>query len=71
MHFELDNRNLEPPQPMMRSLAKLEELQSGDQLTIHNDRIPAFLLPELDDLGYHYDVMEQPDGSCKVTIKKP
>lgn len=71
MHYELDNRGLEPPQPMMRSLAKLEELQPGDELTIHNDRIPAFLLPELDDLGYRYDVMEQPDGSCKVKIGKP
>ena len=70
MKYELNNRGLEPPQPMMRTLARLEELQSGDVLTIHNDRLPAFLLPELDDLGYRYEVMEQEDGSCKLQISK-
>ena len=39
----LDNRGLEPPQPMMRTLAKLEELEEGQTLIIINDRRPMFL----------------------------
>jgi uncharacterized protein (DUF2249 family) len=66
----LDNRDLEPPQPMVRTLSKLSQLQAGDRLTIHNDRVPAFLIEELNQLNYRYEVDEQEDGSAKVTIFK-
>lgn len=64
----LDNRGLEPPQPLVRTLEKLSELEGGDVLTIHNDRVPVYLLPQLADLGATYEVEEQPDGSAKVRI---
>lgn len=67
----LDNRGLEPPQPMVRTLEKLTELNDGDTLTIHNDRVPLYLLPQLEDLGATYEVSEQPDGSAIVRIQKP
>lgn len=66
----LDNRGLEPPQPMIRTLNKLNGLGPADVLTIHNDRVPAFLIEELRRLGYTYEVDEQADGSAKVTIRK-
>lgn len=68
--YELDNRGLEPPQPMIRTLAKLQKVQSGDKVTIHNDRVPMFLIEELNTLGYTYEVDDQEDGSAKVTITK-
>lgn len=68
--MKLDNRGLQPPQPMMRTLAALEELSNGEQLTITNDRRPMFLFPELDDLGYPYAVAENEDGSFSITITK-
>lgn len=64
----LDNRGLEPPQPMMRTLAALEELEKGQSLVIINDRRPMFLFEQLDDLGYTYLTEQQKDGSYKVTI---
>jgi TusA-related sulfurtransferase len=67
---ELDNRGLEPPQPMIRTLKKLEEALSGDEVIIHNDRVPVFLIEELNTLGYNYDVEEQSDGSAKIHIHK-
>jgi len=70
MSFELDNRGLEPPQPMIRTLKKLEEAKGGDTVTIHNDRVPMFLIEELNTLGYPYEVDNQSDGSAKVTISK-
>lgn len=68
--YRLDNRGLEPPQPMLRTLKKLETLNAGDELIIHNDRVPMFLIEELNTLGYTYRVEEQEDGSALIHIHK-
>jgi len=68
--ISLDNRGLEPPQPMMRTLAALDRSRPGDQVNIHNDRVPVFLIEELNRLGCTFVVDEQLDGSAKVTIDK-
>lgn len=70
MVVSLDNRGLEPPQPMMRTLAALERGIPGDLVKIHNDRVPVFLIEELRNLGYPFSVDEQADGSAKIAIKK-
>ena len=67
----LDNRGLEPPMPMVRTLEAYEGLQPGSALTIHNDRVPVFLFPQLLDRGASYTVEERPDGSALVEIVKP
>lgn len=66
----LDNRGLEPPQPLVRTLERLADLAAGGVLTIHNDRVPVYLLPQLLDLGASYTVAEQADGSAIVRITK-
>ena len=55
---------------MIRTLSQLEELSTGDVLTIHNDRVPVYLLPQLLDEGASYEVEALPDGSAKVRIVK-
>lgn len=66
----LDNRGLEPPQPMMRALKHLEEMKDGETLSIINDRRPMFLYEELNDRGYLHDTEALEDGSFKITITK-
>ncbi|MBU5342409.1 DUF2249 domain-containing protein [Caldifermentibacillus hisashii] len=66
----LDNRGLEPPQPMMRTLKQLEKMEKGEQLVIINDRRPMFLYEELDELGYMHETEAQEDGSYKIIISK-
>ncbi|MFD1360183.1 DUF2249 domain-containing protein [Lentibacillus salinarum] len=66
----IDNRGLEPPQPMMRTLKALDKLNSGESLAIINDRRPLFLYEELDDRGYAHETEAQEDGSFKITITK-
>lgn len=66
----LDNRGLEPPQPMMRTLTALSKLQPGETLTIINDRRPMFLYEQLDELGYKHETIERKDGSFQITITK-
>lgn len=68
---ELDNRGMQPPAPMIRTLKKLETIPPGDRVAIHNDRVPMFLIEELKELGYSYEIDEQSDGSAKVLIRKP
>ena len=48
----LDNRGLQPPEPMVRTLETLEGLTVGDVLEIWNDRDPQFLYPELQSRGH-------------------
>lgn len=64
----LDNRGLEPPQPMMRTLAALESLGENEVLTIINDRRPMFLYEQLEELGYNHRTEQQSDGSFKIEI---
>lgn len=57
--------------PMVRTLEAYEALEPGGTLTIHNDRVPIYLLPQLMERGAQYEVHEQADGSAVVTIQKP
>lgn len=66
----LDNRGLEPPQPMVRTLEALETMKDDETLIIINDRQPMFLYPELDERGYEYETEPYENGSFRITIKK-
>lgn len=60
----LDVRDLPPPQPLKRTLERLEA-EDGELLVQVNDRVPQHLFPRLDDRGYAYDTVE--DGDRVVT----
>ena len=66
----LDNRGLEPPRPMMRTLKALEEIKCGETLSIINDRRPMFLYEQLDELGYKHSTTALSDGSYQIDITK-
>jgi tRNA 2-thiouridine synthesizing protein A len=66
----LDNRGLEPPQPMMRTLKNLEKMKNGEQLAIINDRRPMFLYEEPEEMGYLHETEALEDGRFKITITK-
>jgi hypothetical protein len=64
----IDNRGLEPPQPMLRILGLLDTLAPGERLEAHSDRVPVMLLPRLEEQGWRYETAPQPDGSCRVVV---
>jgi len=64
----LDNRGLEPPQPMTRILETLASLPDSATLLAINEREPMFLYPELAERGYGYQTTPHPDGSFHITI---
>ena len=43
---QLDNRGLQPPEPMVRILAALATLDNGSELAVLMDREPFLLYPE-------------------------
>lgn len=67
--IHLDNRGLEPPEPLARTLDALLRLAPGGRLVGLYERRPVFLLPKLTEMGYTYQVEEEADGTVRVTIE--
>jgi uncharacterized protein (DUF2249 family) len=66
----LDNRGLEPPQPMLRVLAALDASGPHDTIVALSDRMPLLLFDELNERGLSYTAQQQPDGAYRITIAK-
>lgn len=60
---EMDNRDLDPPEPMVRILASLEKMQQGTVLAALLCREPIFLLPELAKRGHAWRGGFESDGT--------
>lgn len=69
MHI-LDVREMEPPEPMVHTLAALETLAPGHTLVHINARVPQFLLPELENRGFQYTIREEQPGVVRVFIRR-
>lgn len=66
----LDVRGLEPPEPLVRTLAALEALR-GDATLVHvNTRVPVMLFPRLRERGWAWEVRETDDGVVRVFIRR-
>ncbi|MBN8955432.1 MAG: DUF2249 domain-containing protein [Rhizobiales bacterium] len=66
----LDNRELDPPEPMVRILATLESMAQGDVLSALLCREPIFLFPELAKRGHSWRGAFEEDGSTyKVLVR--
>lgn len=66
----LDNRDLDPPEPMVRILAAIESMKQGEVLSALLCREPTFLLPELAKRGHRWRGGFEPDGTTyKICIK--
>jgi hypothetical protein len=58
----LDNRDLDPPEPMVRILAATETMRDGEVLSALLCRQPTLLLPELAKRGHRWRGGFEPDG---------
>jgi uncharacterized protein (DUF2249 family) len=58
----LDNRELDPPEPMVRILATTETMKEGEVLSALLCREPIFLFPELQKRGHVWRGGFEPDG---------
>lgn len=66
----LDNRDLEPPEPMVRILAAVETMAQGEVLSALLCREPIFLFPELAKRGHRWTAGFEADGvTYKVLVQ--
>lgn len=66
----LDNRELDPPEPMVRILAATESMKRGEVLSALLCREPVFLLPELAKRGHAWRGGFEPDGKTyKILVR--
>lgn len=67
---QMDNRDLEPPEPMVRILAALETMRQGDVLEGLLCREPMFLFPELAKRGHAWRGAFEPNGTTyKIFVR--
>jgi uncharacterized protein (DUF2249 family) len=67
---EVDLRGLEPPEPLVRILDRLESLPAGATLLAHTDREPCHLFGEAEQRGFRHDCKEQADGSWVTVLTR-
>jgi uncharacterized protein (DUF2249 family) len=60
---EMDNRDLDPPEPMVKILAATEKMATGEVLAALLGREPIFLFPELAKRGHAWRGGFEPDGT--------
>jgi uncharacterized protein (DUF2249 family) len=66
----LDNRDLDPPEPMVRILAASETMKEGEVLSALLCREPSFLIPELAKRGHAWRGGFEPDGKTyKILVR--
>lgn len=64
----LDNRGLDPPEPLHRTLAFLESMASDEHLVGYFERRPMLLYPRLEERGFTHETFEDEDGTVRVLI---
>ncbi|MGK2964331.1 MAG: DUF2249 domain-containing protein [Tepidiformaceae bacterium] len=69
IRVEVDNRGLEPPEPMVRILNALRDLQPEGELVALMDREPMLLYPELERRGCVWEFVEDTDHFV-LTIRR-
>jgi uncharacterized protein (DUF2249 family) len=69
---KLDNRDLDPPEPMVRILAAADKLAPGETLSALLRREPVFLFPQLEKRGFRWLGGFTPDGTIyELTVRAP
>jgi uncharacterized protein (DUF2249 family) len=68
--IEVDARELEPPQPLVKILEAVAALPEGAQLRARTDRRPMHLYAQLEERGFLGESEEQPDGSFITHVRR-
>ncbi|TPJ54805.1 DUF2249 domain-containing protein [Mesorhizobium sp. B2-6-4] len=67
--MELDNRDLEPPEPMVKALEGVESLAPGRTIVVLLPREPVFLFEELQARGHRWRGGFEPEGHYRIVIR--
>ena len=68
--IEIDVRELEPPEPMVKILETLSQVDENTLLLVHHHREPMMLYPKLEERGYQAVTNKIKENYYKVVITK-
>ncbi len=66
----MDLRSLEPPQPMVAILSRIDSPQASGSFSVILSREPVFLFPELEERGWSWSSMAAPEGAFGMTLRR-
>lgn len=64
----VDLQGLEPPDPFVRSIEALQQLQEGQYLHLLHTRLPVMLFPELEPRGFLADSCQDKQQRFHIII---
>ncbi len=67
---QLDLRDLEPPQPMVKILAALESMEPGGRLLALLPRKPVYFLPHIEEANHSYTLHQRDEDTWELQITK-
>ena len=67
-HYTLDVSDLEPPEPMVRILAKVQELGPKDVLEVTHHREPFPLYVHLEEAGFNHEIEKLGENRYRLKI---
>ena len=65
---QLDVREFEMPQPLVKILNALEKLPKDHALFVQHKKIPQYLLPELAEQHFNWRIKEIAEGNVQLLI---
>jgi hypothetical protein len=68
--LHIDVRGLEPPQPMVSILRLLETSPSDTVVTVHHEREPLMLYPELAERGWTHAIVPGDPGEVRLVLRR-
>lgn len=66
--LHVDVRGLQPPQPLVAILRLIDGTPGLSVLTVHHDRDPQLLYPELAERAWGADRLAAPDGEVRLHL---
>jgi hypothetical protein len=66
--LHIDVRGLLPPQPLVQILQLVSQCEGGGPITVHHDRDPAMLYPELLQVGWWAERIPGDPGEVRLRL---
>ena len=68
--LHIDVRALPPPDPMVAILGQIEHPDQSGPITVHHDREPIYLYPELAERGWQYQIIPGEPGEVRLILSQ-
>lgn len=68
--WHIDVRGAPPPQPMVEILRLVSTLPGDTLVTVHHDRDPVMLYPELAQIGWQAEQVDAPPGEVRLQLRR-